>query len=65
MDCSTAVSFYSLNEQIAAERAANSPTGGTGAADGSYKGQAASAAGGGKSGSAVVPSQKSIGGYSR
>ena len=43
MDCSTAASFYSLNEQIAAERAANSPPG-TAAAGGEYKARAAAVA---------------------
>merc|ERR1711892_1431040 len=46
VDCSTAEEFYSLNDEIAAERAANSPEGSDGA--GQYQGGAGQ--GGGKQG---------------
>jgi hypothetical protein len=58
VDCSTAESFYSLNEQIAAERAENSPPGTVG---GQYKGRpAAGAAKNGQTGVAAAS-----GGYAR
>jgi hypothetical protein len=59
VDCSTAVSFYSLNEQIAAERAENSPPG---TVVGQYKGRPATgAAKNGQTGVAAA----SVGGYAR
>jgi hypothetical protein len=58
VDCSTAVNFYSLNEQIAAERAENSPPG---TAGGQNKGRPASgAAKNGQTGAAAA-----LGGYAR
>ena len=47
VDCSTAQDFYSLNEEIAAEREANSPAGAAGA---QYGGQGQGAAGGRRGG---------------
>ncbi len=59
VDCSTAESFYSLNEQIAAERAENLPPG---TAGGQYKGRPATgAAKNGQTGVAAA----SGGGYAR
>jgi hypothetical protein len=60
VDCSTAVSFYLLNEQIAAERAENSPPG---TAGGQYEGRPATtgAAKNGQTGAAPA----SVGGYAR
>jgi len=62
VDCSTAESFYKLNEQIAAERAIYSPPGtATVATGGQNKGQpAAGAAKSGQKGSSAAP-----GGYAR
>jgi len=48
VDCSLAEQFYSLNDEIAAERAANSPEGAGG--DGEYQGGAGGAGGRGGSG---------------
>jgi len=48
VDCSTAEEFYSLNDEIAAERAANSPEGAGGA--GEYQGGAGGQAGGARRG---------------
>jgi len=52
VDCSTAEEFYSLNDEIAAERAANSPDGGAGQYQGGAGGQKGGArrGGGGSSG---------------
>merc|ERR1712106_67859 len=52
VDCSTAQDFYSLNEEIAAEREANSPAGASGGQYGGQgKGVGGGAAGGGRRGS--------------
>jgi|ERR1711874_22850 len=48
VDCSTAEDFYSLNDEIAAERAANSPAGSEGA--GQYQGGASRQSGGSRRG---------------
>jgi len=48
VDCSTAEEFYSLNDEIAAERAANSPEGAGGA--GQYQGGAGGQSGGARRG---------------
>merc|ERR1712055_1215571 len=50
VDCSLAVQFYSLNEEVAAERAANSPPGSAGAGD--YQGGASGRGGNGGRGGA-------------
>ena len=50
VDCSTAEEFYSLNDEIAAERAANSPDGGAGQYQGGAGGQSGGARKGGSSG---------------
>jgi len=50
VDCSLAVQFYSLNEEIAAERAANSPPGSVGGGD--YQGGASGRVGNGGRGGA-------------
>merc|ERR1719500_577252 len=57
VDCSTAEDFWSLNEEIAAERQANSPAGAGGAQYGGGQGGARGGAGGrrGSQGSASAP----------
>merc|ERR1719153_1288754 len=52
VDCSTAQDFYSLNEEIAAERQANSPPGAAGAQYNSGQGGARGGAAGGRKGGA-------------
>jgi len=57
VDCSLAEQFYSLNDEIAAERAANSPAGSGG--DGEYQGGASGRGGSGERGGAQGGSSKS------
>ena len=45
VDCSTAEDFYSLNDEIAAEREANSPAGSLGGGGGQYRGGAGGSGG--------------------